>query len=153
MLEYDFDQSIGYWLSLTTQAYHRAITEELAPHGVTFRQAQVLAWLTAEGDLAQAELAAKMMVEPPTLVGILDRMERDGWITRNSCPEDRRKKLIRATEAAEPVWERFTACARHIRVRAAEGITDDEMDTLKELLGRIYRNVETKQSAAVGIVT
>lgn len=143
MLVYDFDESVGYWLTLATQAFHRAVSDEVAPHGITFRQAMVLAWLAIEGELSQAELATKMMVEPPTLVGILDRMERDGWITRNSCPSDRRKKLIRATQATEPVWEKIAEGARRVRARATEGLRVEELETLKQLLGRVHQNLES----------
>jgi len=146
VLNYDFEESVGYWLTLATQAFHRAVSDEVAPHGITYRQSQVLAWLVLEGELSQAELANKMMVEPPTLVGILDRMERDGWITRNSCPSDRRKKLIRATTAAEPVWEKIAEGGRRVRASATAGLTDQELETLKLLLGRVNRNLE-QQSA------
>jgi len=142
MLRYDFEQSIGYWLTVATQAFHRAVSEELAPHGITYRQSQVLAWLVLEGELSQAELANKMMVEPPTLVGILDRMERDGWITRNSCPSDRRKKLIRATTTAEPVWEKIAERGRRVRAGATKGLTEQEIETLKQLLVRVNRNLD-----------
>ncbi|MGD9636483.1 MAG: MarR family winged helix-turn-helix transcriptional regulator [Pirellulales bacterium] len=141
MLQFDFEESIGYWLTLSTQAFHRALTEEVAPHGITYRQSQVLAWLVIEGELSQAELASKMMVEPPTLVGILDRMERDGWITRNSCPTDRRKKLIRATAAAEPVWEKIAECGRRVRARATSQLTHEELQSLKEMLGRVLQSL------------
>jgi MarR family transcriptional regulator, transcriptional regulator for hemolysin len=143
VLVYDFDESVGYWLTMATQAFHRAVSEEVAPHGITYRQSLVLAWLALDGDLSQAELATKMMVEPPTLVGILDRMERDGWITRNGCPSDRRKKLIRATGAAEPVWEKIAEGGRRVRARATEGLTDQELETLKQLLGRVNQNLES----------
>jgi MarR family transcriptional regulator for hemolysin len=146
VLVYDFDESVGYWLTMATQAFHRAVSEEVAPHGITFRQSLVLAWLALEGELSQAELATKMMVEPPTLVGILDRMERDGWITRNGCPSDRRKKLIRATSAAEPVWEKIAEGGRRVRARATEGLSDEELETLKQLLGRVNRNLESHVS-------
>jgi len=143
VLSYDFEESLGYWITLATQAFHRALGEEVAPHGITYRQSLVLGWLAFEGELSQAELATKMMVEPPTLVGILDRMERDGWITRNSCPADRRKKLIRPTEAAEPVWEKIAESARLVRARAAEGLSDQELKTLKHLLIRVKENLES----------
>jgi len=143
VLQYDFEQSIGYWMTIATQAYHRAVSLEVAPHGITYRQSLVLAWLAVEGELSQAELAAKMMVEPPTLVGILDRMERDGWITRNGCPSDRRKKLIRPTAAAEPVWEKIAECARRVRATAAEGLTERQLESLKQMLGRVHRNLES----------
>src|SRR5262245_3031112 len=124
-------------MTLATQAYHRAVSEELAPHGITYRQSMVLGWLAMEGELSQTELASKMMVEPPTLVGILDRMERDGWIERHNCPTDRRKNLIRPSRAAEPVWERIVECAVRVRRRATEGLSDEELATIKELLGRV----------------
>ena len=143
-LNFDFEQSIGYWLTLTTQAYHRAVCEELAPHGITYRQSMVLGWLALEGELSQTELAAKMMVEPPTLVGILDRMERDGWISRHNCPRDRRKNLIRANPAAEPVWEKIVECATRVRAQATDGLSERQLATLKKLLRRVQQNVKAR---------
>ncbi len=142
MLQYDFEESIGYWLTLASSAFHRALTEEVTPHGITYRQSQVLAWLVIDGELSQAELASKMMVEPPTLVGILDRMERDGWITRNSCATDRRKKLIRPTEAAEPVWEKIAECGKRVRARATSQLSADELRLLKEMLSRVQHSLD-----------
>lgn len=141
VLQYDFEESIGYWLIIGAQAFQRALNEELAPHGVTFRQAQVLGWLALEGELSQNELAAKMMVEPPTLVGILDRMERDGWIARLTCPSDRRKKLVVINRTAEQVWEKIVACAKRVRARAVEGLSPAEIETLKQLVRRIQHNL------------
>jgi MarR family transcriptional regulator for hemolysin len=151
VLNFDFEESIGYWLTITTQAYHRAVFEELAPHGITYRQSMVLGWLALEGELSQTELAAKMMIEPPTLVGILDRMERDGWITRQSCPGDRRKKLIRTTAAAEPAWEKIVECAMRVRSRATDGLTDRQLTALKKLLRRIGHNLKSKQPSKAAV--
>ncbi|NIL97597.1 MAG: MarR family transcriptional regulator [Planctomycetales bacterium] len=111
MQRYDFEASIGYWLTLATQAYHRAMSDELAPHGITVRQAQVLGWLAMEGDLSQAALAQRMMVEPPRLAAILDGMARVGWIRRRVCQADRRRKYIQLGAAAGRVgtacWQRL----------------------------------------------
>jgi MarR family transcriptional regulator for hemolysin len=60
VLQYDFEESIGYWLTMAHQAYHREFTARVAPHGITYRQAQVLVWLVwlvVDGRLTQAELA------------------------------------------------------------------------------------------------
>ncbi|MCI0335177.1 MAG: MarR family transcriptional regulator [Planctomycetes bacterium] len=145
-LDYDFHQSIGYWLTITTQTYHRAVSDELVPHGITYRQSMVLGWLALEGELSQTELAAKMMVEPPTLVGILDRMERDGWISRHNCPSDRRKNLIRANPAAEPVWDKIVECAMRVRARATDGLSERQLATLKKLLRRVGQNLKTRDA-------
>lgn len=148
MPDYDFEESVGCWLTLTTHAYHRAFNDELAPHGITYRQSQVLAWLALEGDLSQTELAGKMMIEPPTLVGILDRMEHSGWITRHSCDTDRRRKTIRVNPAAEPVWTRIVECAGRIRARATRGLSERQLATLKRLLTRVRENIEAETPAA-----
>ena len=143
--DYDFEQSVGYWLTRTTQAYHRAFSDALHPSGITFRQAQVLCWVVLEGRLTVAQLAEKMMIESPTLVGILDRMERNRWIKRTSCEEDRRKKWIEATEEAKPVWSEITRCGIEMRRRATNGISDCDLATLHRILDQINQNVSTGQ--------
>ena len=148
-LPLDIEESIGYWLTLTTQAYHRAVSEELEPHGITYRQSMVLGWLALEGALSQADLAAKMMVEPPTLVGILDRMERDGWISRHNCPGDRRKKMIRANPTAEPVWEKIVECAKRIRAQSTAGLSDRQLATIKKLLLRVQHNLKVREKSSI----
>jgi MarR family transcriptional regulator for hemolysin len=141
VLQYDFDESIGCWLTQTSQAYHRALNDELAPHGITFRQCQVLGWLAHAGELTQVELAAKLEIEPPTLAGILDRMDRAGWVCRCVCEDDRRKKIVTIGPRAEPVWEKIVQCALHVRSVASTGLTPEEVLELKRLLSVVHANV------------
>jgi MarR family transcriptional regulator for hemolysin len=141
VLRYDFEQSLLYSVCSTSLAMERALNEELAPHGITYRQWQVLGWLVLEGPLPQGELADRMRIEPPTLVGIVDRMERDGWLERSPCPEDRRRKLLRLTDRVEPVWERIASAARRVRSRAAEGFSDDDLHRLFAGLERVRGNL------------
>jgi MarR family transcriptional regulator for hemolysin len=150
MLEHDLDESIGVWISLAADAYHKALTEEVAPHGFTYRQCQVLGWLAYEGPQAQNELAEKMRIEPPTLVGILDRMERDGWIRREPCESDRRKKIIHPNEAAEPVWQKILACGRRVRRRASQGLSPEQLDSLREMLAIVQENLGAQVPAGEG---
>ena len=141
MLNYDFDESVGYWLMTTWHLYQRAFNEEIAPHGITFRQCQVLGYLALDGTLSQCQLAERMRIEPPTLVRILDRMERDGWIERVACQQDRRRKRIRPTKAAQPVWSKMVACARRVRARATRGLSPRQQQTLQKLLRRVQKNL------------
>lgn len=152
MLKPDFESSIGYWIITVARDYERAFNAALVPRGITWRQAQVLGWLAIENDLTQTELAEKMGIEAPTLVGILDRMERDGWISRNDCPTDRRKKIVRARDQAEPVWEEVMACAQQMRSRALSGFTDAQRDLLIDMLRQVQDNlrVEACEKKTVG---
>ena len=143
MLHFDFDESLGYWICSTSHALRRALNAELAREGITYRQWEVLARIALEGELSQTELAECLGIEAPTLVGILDRMERDGWLDRYNCPQDRRKKRIRATEKAESVWARMVECARVVRAQARAGLSDDELNQLRAICSRIRTNLGT----------
>ena len=147
MLQYDFESSLGHWICNTARLFEQAMNDELEPHGITFRQCQVLAWLAFEGDLSQSELAERMRIEPPTLVGILDRMEREDWICRESDPVDRRRKNIRPQSKAAPVWSQIVVCADLVRARAKAGLTDEQLQTLKDLLTIVHDNLALHSSA------
>lgn len=120
----------------------RALQDQLAPQGITFRQAQVLAWIVLKGPQSQAELASRMSIEPPSLVGTLDRMEAGGLIERRPCSSDRRKKLVHLLEASEAIWERVADVARKIRNVASRGLNEQEVAELKRLLKKITDNVK-----------
>src|SRR3712207_6807387 len=127
---------------MTARALEQALNEELAPHGITYRQWQVLCWLSLEGELTQTQLADRLRVEAPTLVGILDRMERDGWISRQPSAKDRRKKIIVTTPRVQPVWNKIADCARRVRARATEGISAEDLATLKKVMSAIQQNLQ-----------
>jgi len=48
------------------------------------------------GPISPSTLARRAGLHPATLTGILDRLERDGWVSRERDPADRRAVLVRA---------------------------------------------------------
>ena len=139
---YDFEKSLGYFVIPVARALERALNEELVPLGVTLRQWQVIACLILRKEACQADLARDLHVETPTLKGILDRMERHGWIERYASPVDRRCKLVRLTPAVVPAWKPMAACARRVRRRAMRGITARQFEAMKTALATVRRNLE-----------
>lgn len=141
MHDYEFDNSVGYWICVTSHIYQRRLDKELAPHGITFRQFQVLGWLVHSGELSQAVLAELMMIEPPTLVRILDRMQSQRLIDRTASETDRRCKRVRIRPGATPVWNRVVECLNRVRDEATANMTVDEIATLRRLLRRVQENL------------
>jgi MarR family transcriptional regulator for hemolysin len=142
VLDYDFEDSVAYWVCQTAKAFERALNEELAPHGITFPQWQVLGWLALEGELTQAQLAERLRIEAPTLTGILDRMERAGWIARTVSPTDRRKKLVRPAPRVKPVWDQVVTCARRVRARAVRGLPPEDVRRVMTTLAAVQDNLK-----------
>ena len=149
--EYDFDQSIGYWIILASQAYQKALNNELAPHGITFRQSQVLGWLALEGELSQAELAARMLIEPPTLVGVLDRMERDGLISRVGFAGRPPLQADPCQSGGALVWGKVVECAR-ARARRG-GCRADVRNEVKLLIGTLQKVIDNVSVSSSGLVS
>lgn len=73
---------------------------------------------------------------------ILDRMERDGWIVRESDPDDRRKKLIRSTEKVAPIWNTILSVGNNVRSDATKGLTKTQQKQLRELLEVVVGNLK-----------
>jgi MarR family transcriptional regulator, transcriptional regulator for hemolysin len=69
-------------------------------------------------------------------------MERDGWLERYGCPDDRRRKRIRVTAKAEAVWARMADCCRRVRAKATRGISEEELANLKRICEQLRANLE-----------
>jgi MarR family transcriptional regulator for hemolysin len=141
-LAYDPRESITYWVVTTAHALERHLNVVLRPLGITFRQAEVLVFLSTDGTMSQAEVAERMGIEAPTLAGIVGRMERNGWIVRESCPGDRRKKLLRPTPRVGPLWSQILEQARKVRSRAAAGFEPERLRRLIADLEAIQINLD-----------
>jgi len=124
----------------------REMNNALAPRGITFRQAQVLGSLALEGNLSQVELADRLGVEPPSLVAILDRMERDGLIERQPCPVDRRIRRIAPRAEVMPMWEQVVDTSKQMRARITRGMTPSQVEQLDQLLTIVRNNLKTPEN-------
>ncbi|MEQ8661962.1 MAG: MarR family transcriptional regulator [Gammaproteobacteria bacterium] len=68
-----------------------------AAHGLTEPQWRVLRVLWEREEVAFRELAQATLVPPPSLVGVIDRLQAAGLVTRRRPARDRRQALVRAT--------------------------------------------------------
>ena len=139
--EYDVAQDIGFALTQAARAYQQAMNAELAPYGVTVRQSQVVGWFRKNGDLSHCQLARFLRIDPATLAGVMERMERDGLILRIVDRSDRRRKLIRLNHHAEELGETVVECSARVCARAVQGLSPQEIDALRRLLKRILQNL------------
>lgn len=75
----------------------------LRAHGLSDQQWRVLRVLGEHADEAAGvetgRVAREAYLLGPSLTGVLTRMERDGWIERQRCPQDARRTVVRATAA------------------------------------------------------
>ncbi len=82
-------------------ARRRSLRDPLAAScealGLTPPQIHALLWLGHDGPLTMGELARRVSVTEKTVTGLVDRLERDGYLRRERDEEDRRVVRVRAT--------------------------------------------------------
>jgi DNA-binding MarR family transcriptional regulator len=100
----------------------------------------VLFNLWSEKSLRPSELGRKAGLEPSSMTGLLDRMERDNLVKRTPDPRDRRASRIELTTdgiaAKEPVREAVT----QILDTLFAGIPDTDLETTKRVLRTVLIN-------------
>ncbi|PYE39941.1 DNA-binding MarR family transcriptional regulator [Rhizobium sp. PP-F2F-G20b] len=124
-------------------AIDRACAARLAPHHLSEGKFVLLFLLRdlPEG-LAPHELAERAGVTRATITGLLDGLERDGFLARYRGEEDRRKVSVRLTAKGQAVaLDLFNEHSRWIGSLFA-GFDQHERKTLDGLLKRVWRNVE-----------
>lgn len=125
-------------LAATARAWRYALDARLQPLGLSRAQWMVLLHVSrADEPLTQTALANRYGVEGPTMAGLLDRMERAGWIERRVGETDRRSKTVHLTETARRLSRRIERVAGQLRTELLEDIPDQEIACCMQLLTRI----------------
>ncbi len=67
-------------------------------HGITGPQLVCLSTLCDEGPMTSADLSRKVFVSASTITGIIDRLEKQGYVKRHRNVVDRRRVLLHPTD-------------------------------------------------------
>ncbi len=123
------------------------VDSRLSEIGLTFAQFRMIECLyenEKEGEntpLCPATLADDMHCERPTMTGLIDRLEKQGLVQRNSNPKDRRSQTILLTDKARSLISIMDQTFTETRSRALAGFSDQECGLLLHYLERMVENL------------
>jgi DNA-binding MarR family transcriptional regulator len=135
-----FEDNFGWLLSQCFRAHLNAMDRAVAdlPHG--HRGFQALSGAVNRSAHNQAELAKQLGIDRTVMVYLVDDLERAGLVERLPDPNDRRSRLIRATEAGQ---DRLTAAQTAISAAESEllaALSEQERKSLREMLREIAKH-------------
>lgn len=143
-------EGLGQLLGETARSWRYALDRRLRPLGLSGARWRVLLHLSrAGGELNQKALASRAGIEGPTLAALLERMEDDGWIRRETPASDRRTKLVYPTPRAREVMERIESEATDLRAQMLAELSTDELRRCMSVLRRI-RDAADRSARPVG---
>lgn len=101
----------------------------------------VLLSLWSEDGLKVIELARRAGLEPSTMTGLLDRMERDGLLGRSASSDDRRVQQVHLTEYGQRIRKPALRAVDITLEKVFQGIPKEDLDRTKEVLRRVLANI------------
>jgi MarR family transcriptional regulator for hemolysin len=136
-------EPFGLLLHGTARAWRLKLDGRLKPMGLSQAKWRTLLHLSiASGPLTQAEVASRLGIEEPTLVTLLHRLERGGWVTRRNASHDRRCKTVHLGKRAHQVITRINAAAAKLRHELLDDIPPSQLLICMRVLGAIRDKAE-----------
>jgi len=126
-----------------SRQWRKRLDERLKQTGLTQARWLVLLHLSQRGPMVQRELAELLGVEGPTLVRVLDNLERQGFVERRASGDDRRVKRVHLAEAAYPVLAEITRIAASLRKDLLAEVPDEELRAAWKVLKEIGDRLES----------
>ncbi|MGW3158462.1 MarR family winged helix-turn-helix transcriptional regulator [Streptomyces sp. NPDC001089] len=124
---------------LLRRAHHRAlaaVTGVLRPLGLEPRHFAALVALCDRGAMSQTALTEVTGSDRATMVRVVDDLERELLVTRATLPQDRRVRIVAATERGRRVFDQAHVDATPVLDCLVAHMSPDENDRLVNLLTR-----------------
>jgi MarR family transcriptional regulator for hemolysin len=126
------------------RAWRLKLDQRLKPMGLSQAKWRTLLHLyRAEEALTQSEIASHLGIEEPTLVNLLHRLERAGWVARKTATHDRRCKTVHLGSKAQQAIEQINDTAVNLREELLSDIPPADLNRCMEVLDRIKDKAET----------
>jgi DNA-binding MarR family transcriptional regulator len=135
---------------MTVHDLMAALETDLAPHGLTMGDYEVLVWLSEaeQNRMRMCDLAGALQLSPSGLTRRLDGMVKNGWVERASCASDRRVMWAHLTPSGltkmqEVAPDHVASVRRHV----LEPLGPEGVVQLGEIFGSIGARLHDAQPA------
>ena len=135
-----FDQSLPMILNRALDATMPDYRELFARYQLTEQQWRVLRVLWSAKKVTSVELSSRTLLPAPSLVGILDRLEKKGLVSRVRSVEDRRAVFVIATAKGRELEAQVSPLVSEIDQKLRARVTPEEWLMMERVLQKISLN-------------
>lgn len=133
------EDSAGYLINHLARMFAQGLAAAIRPLGLSTGTFPALLELWESDGVTQKHLVSKLGIEQATMANTLNRMERDGLITRRKDPEDGRSQLVWLTDQARALHAPAVAAAEGVNHDLLAPLTVDERQQLAALMRKVIR--------------
>jgi MarR family transcriptional regulator, organic hydroperoxide resistance regulator len=143
-MSYQIEETVGYALAQLCKTHRYAVDGALRAipdHELRAGQEMLLLQLWREDGITQSQLVERLMVEPPTVTKMLQRIEGEGLVERRPDPDDARVSRVFLTAKGRALEQAVGVAWRTIDDQATAGLSLEERLLLRRLLVQMQRNL------------
>ncbi|MGA9517318.1 MAG: MarR family winged helix-turn-helix transcriptional regulator [Trichococcus sp.] len=139
---------LGFRIRSVWQQVKRLMNRHLTEndgYGLTGMQFAIVSYIakeSAERDVFQKDLEQKFDIRKSTVTGILNTMERDGLLLRETVPYDARLRKMMLTDKALHAKKNTEQVIDSVESQLSKGLTEEEIATFLSILEKISKNAE-----------
>ncbi len=88
------------------------------------------------------DIGRSMLITPPSVTGVINRLERLGWVVRKISPDDQRARVVTLTDSGRQLIENVMQGHRARVHMVMAGLSADELRDLHRLLDQLASHLE-----------
>ncbi len=139
----DLKQPIGYLLKQITDKIKMSADASFKEKNLTLAQVRVLEYVMSKGGkTTQKSIEDYLDVSHPTVVGIVSRMEKKGYLVCHIDKDDKRNKIVEITRLAAFIPHELEEERIAQEEKLLKGLTKEEVEELYRMLCMIHKNVD-----------
>jgi DNA-binding MarR family transcriptional regulator len=131
--------AVGFLLSWNGRRTSEGFAEVLRRIELSPPVFGVLTLIDSRPGLTQRELVAGSLIDPSSMVAVLDQLEADGLAERRVHPSDRRKHAVHLTAKGKRTLGKARELALDYAEELLAPLDEEERETLRLLLRKLAR--------------
>lgn len=137
---FELDDCVAFVTSKVSKKIADVFNEKLNNYDITRVQWIALYFLGKSESINQTELADKMDIKKSTMVRLIDRMEKEGYVRRKKDIEDRRITYICLTALGKKIRKELLPFGKEFSDLITRDISDEDMKIFKKVLNKLVEN-------------
>jgi len=133
------NQSLGLKIHLLSRQWRCLLDKQLACQGLTQSSGIALVYIAENQGFSQTELARLLAVETPSLVPVLDQLEKQGLIERRPSEQDRRQKALYLLPAATELVAAINEQRLDLQNQLLANLTPQQQQDFPQLLSLVLQ--------------
>ncbi|GAB2837324.1 MarR family transcriptional regulator [Pseudoduganella ginsengisoli] len=138
------DERFAIALHTTARMWRVALDRRLKDLGMGQASWMTIATVAKGEPLSQTELASRIGVEDPTMVSMIDRLVKAGYLVRTPSDKDRRVKLVSLTDGGREIYARVKAEAEGYRNEILGDADAAKLAEVADFLEAVQRKIEAR---------